>query len=345
MVIGAGASQELRLPTGNDLKEKIAPLLNIRFDAGRGPVSGDHIIYDAIKLYLRRQDGSIGETRPYILAAWTIRDAMPQAISIDNFIEAHKTDEKIKLVGKLAIVRSILQSEKSSLLYTGENHLDSHPNFNTVSGTWLNSFLQLLTESCTVDKLSERLTSIGMIVFNYDRCIEHFLYHAFQNYYKIDQSIAAELVSKIEIYHPYGVVGYLPWQQNDGTVYFGADPQGQKLLSLANQIRTFTEGTDESSSEITSIHKMVMEAEKLIFLGFAFHSLNLQLLTPIDFSSTRSGPYKYFATAKGISESNCEIIKADIAKMKGIEPSEANLRRDIECNNLLGEYWRSLSFS
>jgi hypothetical protein len=117
VVIGAGASQEVKLPTGMDLKEQIATLLDIRFEDGLTKVSGDHIILEALRQHLRRPDGRPGDINPYLHAGWTIRDAMSQAISIDNFIDAHNGDEKIELCGKLATVRAILRAERSSSLY------------------------------------------------------------------------------------------------------------------------------------------------------------------------------------------------------------------------------------
>ena len=49
-------------------------------------------------------------------AGWRIRDAMPQAISIDNFIDTHGENKLIELCGKLAIVRTILEAEAKSTL-------------------------------------------------------------------------------------------------------------------------------------------------------------------------------------------------------------------------------------
>ena len=41
IVIGAGASKEARLPTGVELRHKIAALLDIRFEFGSRKISGD----------------------------------------------------------------------------------------------------------------------------------------------------------------------------------------------------------------------------------------------------------------------------------------------------------------
>ncbi len=143
-------------------------------------------------------------------------------------------------------------------------------NYQALESTWFNSFWQLLTENCRGDGLQERLVSIMLIIFNYDRCIEHFLYHSLQTYYGFDVTQATQLVQGIQIYHPYGIVGHLPWQQTRGSIDsidFGAEPNGRQLLNLAAQIKTFVEGTDPDSSEVVAIRQKLLEADIVLFLG------------------------------------------------------------------------------
>lgn len=348
IVVGAGASCEASLPTGNELKTQITHLLNIRVDElGRGPVGGDRLISQALKLHLQHSNGQFDKIDPYVIAAQTIRNAMPMAISIDNFIDAHNGNEIIELCGKLAIVRAILQAEKNSLLYVDINQLNERVKYERLSDTWYTSFMQLLTENCRIDDLPGRFASLGLIVFNYDRCIEHFLYHALQTYYTIDKNEAARLVNDMQIYHPYGTVGYLPWQQEKDSIDFGAEPQADQLLSLAKQIKTFTEGTDTRSGQIAAIRQWVTESEIIVFLGFAFHKQNLKLLNPVNDQSPLvcATECDYYATSLGISDSDCLIIESDLMKIKSNRCRSRNLRNDLECNQLFREYWRSLSLS
>ena len=106
-VIGAGASKEANLPTGNELKSKIATLL------GMVQKGGEDIV-EALRISTLN-DGS-ADIKPYLEAARHIKDALPLAISIDNFIDAHRNNNKIALCGKLAITLSILDAERRSLL-------------------------------------------------------------------------------------------------------------------------------------------------------------------------------------------------------------------------------------
>lgn len=340
-VIGAGASTEAKLPTSYELKSEISRLLDIRFHFDEQK-SGDHAITAALRIIVRGTDGRNGDINPYLHEAWNIRDAMPQAISIDNFIDAHRDNDKIALCGKLAIVRSILDAEKKSLLHFERERIDSTIDFPSLEQTWYIRFFQLLTEGCAKNDLAQRFKSIALIIFNYDRCIEHFLYYALQNYYKLSENEAAELVKNINIYHPYGDVGTLPWPDGDGVMKFGAEPTPNQLLELSKKIKTFAEGTDPGSSEILEIRKHMSVADRVTFMGFAFHKLNMQLIAPAHVDGSRKSWGKCFATAFGISDSDQEVIDGQI---KELYRNKISVRMaNLPCSDFFTEFWRSLSF-
>ena len=340
-VIGAGASKEANLPTGLELKNTIAQLLDIRFPDGYTQKSGDFTIYEALRHFVKEENNQNGDINSYLHEAWHVTSAMPQAISIDNFIDTHRDNAKIALCGKLAIVKSILDAERYSLLYFENRRIDSTVNFKALERTWYSSFFQLLTENCSKYELKARFQTIALIIFNYDRCIEHFLLHAVQNYYKINETEAAELVKYINIYHPYGQVGYLPWQQHQSSVGFGETPNAQKLLLVADQIKTFAEGTDPDASEITEIREHMAKVSHLIFLGFAFHKLNMKLLTPTP-NLKGFNVVRCFATAYHLSESNKEAISE---KIRSLYSPEVGIKMaDLQCYAFFNEYKNSLEF-
>jgi hypothetical protein len=84
-------------------------------------------------------------------------------------------------------------------------------------------------------------------------------------------------------------------------------------------------------------------ARRLIFLGFAYHRLNLTLLWPGKPQSTEPRTAQCFGTAYGISTSNTEVIANEISSRSGIIGHFIKLRRELTCAELLQEYWRSLS--
>ena len=342
-IVGAGASKEANLPTGDELKKRISELLRFEIDDFDGRVSGDLNILGALTVILEDNSGSAGQLNEYIEAAERIRRAMPQAISIDNFIDSHQGDEKIEICGKLAIVRSILQAEQQSNL----SAIGSQLRWDAISKTWYNSFFQLLTENCLVDRLAERLRTVVVISFNYDRCVEHFLFHALQNYYGIDSNASASLVQELEIYHPYGAVGTLRWQEGNAasTIDFGGEPIAHQLVDLASQIRTFTEGTDPKSSEIDAIRKHVEVANTLVFLGFAYHKLNMKLLRRAGVNLKKPSVGNCIGTAHGLSKSDCGAIVNEIRGIMGANGASVNIGTHLTCKLLFKEYGRSLSLS
>jgi hypothetical protein len=341
-ILGAGASCEAKLPTGHELKKTIAELLDIHFNSYSESEGGDDKIRDALIINASQKQESVYS---YFHAAKHIRDAMPQSMSIDNFIDMQRGDKKIELCGKLAIVRSILSAERNSLLFFDNSNIYNNINFENIEKTWYANLMKLLTENCTKENLSQRLSSISLIIFNYDRCFEHFLYNSLQNCYRLKPDEAGKLVNEIKIYHPYGVVGKLPWQnkQNNEPVEFGSKISPQELLSLSGQIKTFTEGTDPNSSEITAIQSNMSNAHIIVFLGFAYHKQNMHLLmTDSPREKSRKGTY-CFGTAKGKSKNDCNMIKEDIGTFFGAITSKINILNELDCYGLFNEYWMHLS--
>ncbi|HEX3530677.1 MAG TPA: hypothetical protein VH988_26740 [Thermoanaerobaculia bacterium] len=342
LVVGAGASKEVDLPVGAELKREIANVLDIRFRNGYERTGDDYIV-NALHILVRSPDGRAGDINPLLEAARLIRDAMPQAMSIDNFIDSHRENERIALCGKLAIARCILAAEANSSLQFDRSNIYNKMNFSSLEPIWFNAFFQLLTESCQRQDLAARFQKVGVISFNYDRCIEHYLHSALQNYYRLKSEEAAEVLSALEVHHPYGKVGVLPWMDANAGIEFGAPPDAKQLIEVAGKLRTFTEGTDASTSDISVVRTSVATAERIAFLGFAFHRINLELLFPGPRSKGPPDMRPIYATALGISQSDAKLIAEDLAVMRNVLLERIHIRTDLTCSQLFQEYRRSLS--
>ena len=346
-VVGAGASKEAGLPTGKELRETIAEKLDLRFDAGRRLKSGDPHIFAALEWHVseakrQHRPGGNGDQvglDAYLRAGWHISEAMPQALSIDNFIDAQQ-DRQVELCGKLAIVRSILEAENHSQLHF-DPRSGSNLDHKALEPTWYNSFMQILAEGYQRDRIDRLLENISLISFNYDRCIEHYLFYALQNYYRISEAEVAELLHSLEIHHPYGVVGDLPWQRG-GSVPFGLECSPSDLLTISQRVKTFTERVDD----LEMVEKMcdaMHKAEVVVFLGFGFHPQNMELIKP----PMNSNVLRVFATGKGISGSDCAVVEQQIRDHfdKLEHRFQVHLGANLTCSELFGEYWRSLTYS
>ncbi len=205
----------------------------------------------------------------------------------------------------------------------------------------------MLFENCSKDKISDRLKSVAFIIFNYDRCFEHFIAVALANYYKLTAQEITDITNEIEIYHPYGVVGdFFPLDGGASFVNFGEEPVPGKLLQIAKNIKTFTEGTNTASSDIIALREAVLNAGRIIFLGFAFHTLNMDLLVPTapKDSSLRNIPF--FGTVKNVSEYNSKLIKNEIEqRFKNVNILPQFNFINSKCSDFFNEYWRGLSFT
>lgn len=333
-VLGAGASYEFGLPIGEQLKGHISKLL----DFDRNGLQGDDYISRAINI--ASQVDKTLDRDLCIQAARGIKRALPLALSIDNFIHSHRHDKYVEICGKLGITRAILHAESQSKLFSKDNR--NGIDFSENSKTWLVKLMQLLSEHCTLQDLAERLSGITFIVFNYDRCLEHFLMHAIATSYRIANDDAAEIVRQIAIFHPYGTVGKLPWMRSDigEVIEFGGTPD-TNLYKLAEGIKTFTEGTDAEDSDILAIRKSMHEAKRLILLGYAYHPLNMTLL--VDGNTEKKTTRQVFGTSYGMSVSDTENIQRTLDALL-FAPSSI-VRNDLTCFSLFQEYSRSIGFN
>jgi len=350
-IVGAGASCEAQLPSGERLKELIGTAIDIRFNDFGREHTGDPRIVQALR---QKVADTTRDINPYLHKARQIRDIVPHAaLSIDNYLDAHQGDEALELCGKLGISKCILDAEHRSLLRRTERHRENF-SLPALKDTWYVQFLKLLTENVRLADIDSIFDNTAFIIFNYDRCIEQFLSQAIQEYYNIDRQRAVNIVKRIPIYHPYGTVGTLPWmeERDQPQIAFG-DNEDINLLDIAGNIKTFSEQMDDEDA-LDALRTHVAEAETLVFLGFAFHRQNLELIKPPEPAFTK----RIFATVMGVSESDQDHIKRDLVDTLQIEPEDDGQivqayrpdGTDAEivfyngnCNDLFRNYWRSLS--
>jgi hypothetical protein len=341
-IIGAGASNEVGMPTGYHLKSAIANALSFYVDEFRRLAGGDSTIRECLYKLAQNSSGAL-DVNVFLQAAHLINRAMPQAPSIDNFIDSHRSNEQIADVGKLAIAAEILKAEKACKLFVDQRNVRNEIPFNEVDDTWFNAFFQLITLNAQFSDISERFRAVRIITFNYDRTLEHYLHQALQNYYGCTGDEAAAVLADLVVLHPYGQVGSLPWQRpKTNAVPFGASLPTEGLLAVARSLRTFTEGTNTQTSNVELIRASVSESAKLVFLGFGYHELNLEVLFGQGIDGAKRYTNEVYGTAKGLSESNKKAITSELASLGKFDESLITLRNQLTAAALFSEYSRSL---
>lgn len=308
-ILGAGASSEVGLPLGSDLTSQIAKDLAFEFRHGFEQVNGDQNIAQTLVFLARQANPARVDPNPLFRACHRIRDGMVVSRSIDNFLDNHQDDEQIVLCGKIAIANSILAAERGSLLYVDRMSSSRSLDLSKIADTWFVKFFQLLHEGVPKSKIAALFDNTAFIVFNYDRCLEQFLINAVQAAYGTSETDAESVVRHARIYHPYGTIGPLPWQEQQG-IGFGGGPLGQNgLIRSAARIRTYTERLEESDL-LAALRTEIRKANTVVFLGFAYHDQNMTLLNP-------SGPTeirRILGTTCGISANDVSVVEHRIRR-------------------------------
>ena len=96
-ILGAGSSQEVKLPTGEELIELLVNKLTFKFEGyPKDPINlaeTDRDVYLTIKNNFRQDLGQ------YLNAAKRLSLTLPNSISIDNALHAHRHDKYMETCG------------------------------------------------------------------------------------------------------------------------------------------------------------------------------------------------------------------------------------------------------
>ena len=274
LVLGAGASQPYRFPTGSELVQRMR-----EYAESPGPE------YFRTLSVPVRGDTALGEL------AEQLKIARPN--SIDEFLE-HRQD--LADAGKTLIAILLLHAEKAS-----EQHLWG----NATEGDWY-SFLkgQLVG---AFDSLGQ--DQVRIVTFNYDRSLEHYLYQSLRPYYQAkDDRDYGRKISQIRFLHIYGSLGLLPWQSPGKAVPYGAPASVPKhVINARGNIKTLDEGDDgEVQRHIAEAREWLRWAERILFLGFGFHPASVERLA---LAAVLRPDQDIRATCKGLDRTSRDAVE------------------------------------
>jgi hypothetical protein len=340
-VLGAGASREFGLPLGPALASTIAENMNVRFERGNVAETKGADILDQV------WKNRAAEINEFLKAFSLIRHGVQLSSSIDDFLDVHASNEKAKRVGKMAIVKTVIKAERDSSLYFDKSNIYNRIPISNFENTWIVKFMRMLGRGLRVEDKEKIFRNVAFIVFNYDRCLEHFLVHALRQFYAIDENTAASILKTLTIIHPYGLAA--PFKTHDGAQGYHYAAEGHGFVpdywSLSDGIRTYSEQMTDAS-ELQKIHQEINEAQRIVFLGFGFHDQNLGLLAPPGGMERK----QIFATAKGMSDSDVSLVRAQLIRfftpnaqmLVNSLPDMIQIRSDLTCTELFDSYNKSL---
>ena len=342
-VVGAGASAEYNLLQGAGLAKLIGAKTRVTPDDGyNGPITGDK---DILARLINVDRARIND---YLAAARIISEGVELSSSIDDFLDIHSGNADVRTVGKVAIVKAILEQEQGSPLFVDRSNLNNRLRVSMIENTWLIKLVRILGRGVSRERIGDIFANVAFIVFNYDRCIEHALYFALQQLYSVDGRVAAQIIDRLSIIHPYGKVGDLRTETKTGGLAFGGERTRihPDYLNVSEGISTYTEEMS-AADQLAAIRHYFEITEQIVFLGFAYHDQNMKLLKP----TNAIEPKKVFGTAYGMSDSDVEIVKNQILHFfpeaewgrimheKGIDIRNDNLK----CADFIDQYGRTLS--
>lgn len=294
-ILGAGASCDLEMPTGDGLRDRVAYLV----ERGPGGRLANERIWQAL-ISVHGQSNWPRWAEEVQGAADRMARGVHAAASIDNLLHTHQADSELVLLGKLAISHAILGAEERSPIRKIEKIGLKNPHRDPQKAEpWHLPFVRMLTSGTRLEDPESLFQNAKFVVFNYDRCLELVLMQALQDYYALSEKAAKEIIAKVEIIHPYGFIGDLDSSFGAG-VPFGAI--NADLVQVAARIKTFTESAEEEA--MNRARAAVDSAEVLVFLGFGYLPQNMDLLD----SGGEKNACCIHATTLGISDTDKLVV-------------------------------------
>jgi hypothetical protein len=180
-------------------------------------------------------------------------------LSIDAFL-ARRPD--MVDIGKRLIAAVLLAQEQPELL-----HSCSHED------KWYQYFFNRIA---TEDWDSLDFSNFGVITFNYDRSLEHYLANALSASYDRPRELCEQKLSSLTIIHVYGLLGPAS-SAEDKYFPYGNSATPANIQIASERLRVIPEGRDEDETLIAA-RNLLINANHLAFLGFGFDEANLRRL-------------------------------------------------------------------
>jgi hypothetical protein len=290
LVTGAGASAELDFPVGDKLKESIRALTNVDWNGLE--LRGDRHFCRVLEDFARANNG--GNLGPVISSCKHIHENVILSGSIDQFLSSHQNDLALVQCAKLAIAFEIGKAESASHLNI-ENNAHAHTDFIYLKDSYLPRMWARLQNGLPIAEWKSYFNNLKIITFNYDRTLEQFIRLALTRFCKADDYHVLEFIGQLPILHVYGNLGSLG-KSEDHCPYA---PNHHQVIGAASRILTFSETVNDNiREEISDYFKW---ADRIVFLGFSYANVNVELFPRIENSAKR-----VFGTSRGMSAANTE---------------------------------------
>lgn len=264
-ILGAGSNCSMKFPLGNQLYNQA--INEILIDSG-----------SALRRILQVLKDEEFIEEDFVEFAKQLKKSDRK--SIDEFTYHHPEFEQI---AKIILMYFIS---------IRENDFDL---FNQEEPHWYRYIWDIIN---TIDFEDFPAKDIGFITFNYDRSLEQYLYtviyYTYGSRYNLDSKrIRNQICNKIPIHHVYGKIdnlkfanenNYLDYEEvnsinnKDQGIFKTADKLIKIYRDRINNIKLIYTDRNNIDSNIDQIKDLIIDSSQLIFIGFAFNELNMEIL-------------------------------------------------------------------
>jgi hypothetical protein len=261
-ILGAGASTPYGFPLGTKLRQEIVRDLS----------SQEHKTFKLLRL-CGHQSGQIKQ----------FRDDLHDAIhdTIDDFLSDRPTHREI---GSHAIAIHLMNCEDHTCLFK------SPP----TKRNWYPYLFRLL------DFTKDSQLLAGIVTLNYDRSLEHYLFHTLSVSYEGNiKTIVKERLTKFPILHLHGTLGEYPLRP------YHREAQLDEIKKAAENLRITTDPDLDSSMLYKAARNLCEKASTIVFLGFGYHMQVIKRLGLLD----PSPPRKFLGSSYGLTPKRCEELE------------------------------------
>lgn len=331
LIVGAGASAELQFPSNAELLARIIQGYDFKRTASDTSTRDGQLLLRNIYKLAERHNKKVEEVAA---AAERLRNACRLGRSIDTVLEQYDHDPLVMACGKLAISFFMGQAEARSNLKDAPRVPGELPLQGKIAEYWIYQLGQLITSGVPRSRIGQTLEQITIVNFNYDRSVEHFLPYALVMAYGIDLKEAQQVIAdKLDIVHPHGAIGRLPWQKGEAPLAEWGVEQPWNIHAIAAQLKSLNErGADRNA--LRDIRLAVASAKRLVFLGFGFQPQNVDLL----FENTLSHNPEVLISTYGMSTGNASTVAQMLRRLAGLESDDQLMMSPGKAWEVLRDY-------
>ena len=193
-----------------------------------------------------------------------------------------------------------------------------------------NNMTDEMTKSTDLEKFKEN--KLKIITFNYDRSFEEFLWRSLFFSFSGDRDDITKIAEWIKVFHTYGKIYDLQWEQPEK----GEKYQTNKILELAeiakNNIQIIY---DERNPRLEEIKKIIIETERIFFLGFGYSKENMEAIGLMNVLTKHQSVY---GPALNFTDKERIKVKSLLMKLNPGLPDHHIHIDDLDCVGILREY-------